>query len=74
MYYSLILTYLLTSFLYFCVFNTISKIVEKMHQNATSKNRTAIKKIKESTSLRKRKIAALTWPFYEVYLMIGKNE
>ncbi len=74
MYYSFILVYLLTSFLYFCVFNSIFKIVEKIHQNATSKNRTDIKKIKDSIFTRKRKAAALVWPFYEFYLLIGKNE
>ena len=65
----------------------IKKIIEKIEKNINFKKqiilvddcskdgtRNIIKKIKESASLRKRKIAALTWPFYEAYLLIGKNE
>jgi len=74
MYYSLILFYLLLSFLYYCVFKSISVIIEKLYQNATSKNRTNLKKLKESVALRKNVIFVLLWPIYEVYHLIKKDE
>lgn len=74
MYYNFILFYLLLGFLYFCTFKSIHEIVEKLYQNATSKNRTSLKKLKESITLRKKIIFALIWPVYEVYLLIKKDE
>ena len=74
MYYSFILFYLLTCWLYFCTFQSVYKVVEKIHQNATSKNRTSIKQIKTSIEARNKVYFALLWPLYELYLLINKNE
>ena len=74
MYYSFILFYLLTCWLYFCTLQLVYSVVKKIHQNATSKNRTSIKEIKDSISSRKKAALCLLWPFYEAYLFINKNE
>jgi len=74
MYYSFILLYFLLCHLYFCTLNTINQVTKKMYQNATSKNRTDIKKINASIENRKKIIIVLFWPFYETYLLMSKNK
>ena len=51
-----------------------NQIVEKMYQNATSKNRSNIKKIKNSIELRKKIYIVLIWPLYEIYLATFSDE
>tara|TARA_B100000524_G_scaffold289242_1_gene164252 strand:- start:81 stop:251 length:171 start_codon:yes stop_codon:yes gene_type:complete len=54
---------------------TIKKqIIEKIYQNANSKNRSNIKKVENSIQLRKRFGVILFWPFYEIYLAIFNDE
>lgn len=59
--------YLLTCLLYRAVLKNIEKLVEKIYQNATSKNRNEIKKIKESIVTRRKIYVSLFWPLYEAY-------
>jgi len=54
MYYSFVAFYLLTCFLYFRMLVIKNQIVEKIYQNANSKNRANIKKIKSLIETRKR--------------------
>ena len=51
-----------------------NQIVEKIYQNANSKNRANIKKIKSLIETRKRIYIVLFWPIYEIYLTIFRNE
>ena len=74
MYYSFIVFYFLTCFLYFRMLSIKNQIVEKMYQNATSKNRSNIKKIKNSIELRKKIYIVLIWPLYEIYLATFSDE
>jgi len=74
MYYSFIAFYLLTCFLYFRMLTIENQIVEKIYQNANSKNRANIKKIKSLIETRKRIYIVLFWPIYEIYLTIFRNE
>tara|TARA_B100000035_G_C21030148_1_gene567996 strand:+ start:452 stop:676 length:225 start_codon:yes stop_codon:yes gene_type:complete len=74
MYYSFILFYLLLSFLYFINIKIFASILEKIYQNASSKNRKNIKETKVLIESRKKIYIILTWPLYEIYLLINKNE
>ena len=74
MYYSFIIFYFLTCFLYFSILSINSRIVDKIYQNATSKNRLNIKKIKSLIDARKKFYAILLWPLCEIYLKIFSDE
>lgn len=51
-----------------------NKILEKIYQNANSKNRSNIKKFKDLIKSRKRLQIVLFWPVYEIYLAISSDE
>ena len=74
MYYSFAIFYFLTCFLYFRMLTIKKQIIEKIYQNANSKNRSNIKKVENSIQLRKRFGVILFWPFYEIYLAIFNDE
>ena len=74
MYYSFIAFYFLTCFLYFRILTIENKILEKIYQNASSKNRSNIKELKDLIKSRKRLQVVLFWPVYEVYLAMFSDE
>jgi hypothetical protein len=60
--------------LYGTFLTRLDSLIEQLYQNATSKNREKLKKIKNTVEKRNKVYIILFWPLYELYSMILRNE
>lgn len=68
----LVAIYLFSCFLYNRFFLVMYAVSEIIYQNAASKNRAEIQKVKDELRIKKSLYVFFVWPFYEMYRSLKK--